>query len=210
MCSGDWLSMRCGQWITAVLVLIAWGVEVCDVTKKKKFSCDPQIWQGTDPIVKWRSVIPRELPVLALSSSERRANQDLWEGWWEVWFWCTSTLLEGRGNNQDLARFSPSMVPVKNYLVTYYYYFVTYHLLCYSYAGDGHTCPLTWLIILLTILLHYVDFKNGNVFRPNVTAGSNAKLIFMTSRFVGANFLHYGPFSQRDAKDFASTWVMSP
>lgn len=25
----------------------------------------------------------------------------------------------------------------------------------HSYAGDGQTCPLTWLNFLLTILLHY-------------------------------------------------------
>ena len=34
----------------------------------------------------------------------------------------------------------------------------------HSYAGDDQTCPLTWLNILLTILLHYVEFNNSNVF----------------------------------------------
>ena len=36
-------------------------------------------------------------------------------------------------------------------------------ILYYSYAGDGQTCPLNLSNISLTILLHYVDFNNGNV-----------------------------------------------
>ena len=99
----------------------------CFVISRYGRQLNPQLlFRGNYPSSRENSSDPSCVRVQrTFERSERRANQDLWEGWWEGWFWCTSTSLEGRDDNQDLARFSPSIVPVKNYLVTYYYYFVT-------------------------------------------------------------------------------------